>query len=136
MIDLDHNFAKRSNWIIILGNDRFGSFLTKFPQGMIQIDHFRKKMIQIDLFSKKWSNSIILRNYVPNRKTFTKITDLDHCRIWIIDRFGTLSQKWSKSRNDPKPTMIQIRQWSKSMSISSVRCQFVVWLMGLWILTS
>ena len=43
--------------------------------------------------------------------------DLDHCRIWIIDRFGTLSQKWSKSRNDPKPTMIQIRQWSKSIAI-------------------
>jgi hypothetical protein len=78
-------------------------------------------MIQIDHFSKKWSKSIFLRNYVPNRKTFTKMIDLDHCRIWIIDRFGTLSQKWSKSRNDPKPTMIQIRQWSKSIAIVEFR---------------
>jgi len=104
---LDHCFGRWSIWIVS----------DEVPSRSDRNRSFPKRMVRVDLFSKRWSSSIVLRSCVPGPGTFAKVVDLNHCRIWIIDRFGTLSQKWSKSRNDPEPTMIQIRQWSKSMSI-------------------
>ena len=116
MIDLDHNFAKRSNWIIILGNDRFGSFLTKFPQGMIKIDHFRKK----------WSKSIFFQKNDPIRSFCEIMFQIEkHLRkwsIWIIVAFGSLIDLEHFPKNDPNPEMIQNRQWSKSDNDPN-RCQ-------------
>jgi len=117
MIDLDHYFAKRSIWIIILENDRFGSFLSKFPQEMIQIDNFQKK----------WSKSIIFQKNDPNRSFCEIMFQIEkHLRkwsIWIIVAFGSLIDLEHFPKNDPNPEMIQnrqwlqMRQWSKSMSI-------------------
>jgi len=69
-------------------------------------------MIQIVIFLKK---STIFRNYDQNRFYLRNLP------IWIIVGFGSFAgsvlKKWSKPANDPDPIMIQIRKWSKSMSI-------------------
>ena len=94
---------------------------------MIDLDHFWRNSL------KEWSKSIISEKNDPNRSFFKKMIQFDHfaklCskskNIYENNRFGSLShldhwsiwntfpkmiqiQKWSKTDNDPNPTMIQI----------------------------
>ena len=94
MIDLDHfcrNFLKKwSKSIISKKNDPNRSFF--------------KKMIQIDLFAKLCSKS---KNIYENDR-FGSLSHLDHWSIWNTFPKMIQIQKWSKTDNDPNPTMIQI----------------------------
>ena len=54
---------------------------------------------------------------------FGSLSDLDHCRFWIISGFGSFLGKCSKSINDPNATMIQIDHFHKCFSIWNIISQ-------------
>ena len=65
----------------------------------------------------------IVKSILIDWHRFGSLSDLDHCRFWIISGFGSFLGKCSKSINDPNATMIQIGYFRKCFSIWNIISQ-------------